>query len=280
MDTDLCYVGVCLLTVDCLIITLYVIFFVMKDYGLVSIITPCYNAALVISKTIESVIAQTYSNWELLVVDDCSTDNTLQVVEEYISKDVRVKLLKTNKASGSPAEPRNIGIKNARGVFLAFVDSDDVWLPNKLTEQLLFMEKKRCNFVYSNYEKISWDGARNNRILRVRKVSTYRNTLTCCEIPCLTVLLKRELIENRRFMKIGKEDYVLWLSILREGNVAYNSGKVHALYRESRNSRSGNKVKMIKEQWYVLRKIEKINVLQAIFCLIYYLFRGLFKYMK
>lgn len=81
-------------------------------------------------------------------------------------------------------------------------------------------------------------------------------------------------------MKIGKEDYVLWLSILREGNVAYNSGKVHALYRESRNSRSGNKVKMIKEQWYVLRKIEKINVLQAIFCLIYYLFRGLFKYMK
>ena len=108
----------------------------MKDYGLVSIITPCYNAALVISKTIESVIAQTYSNWELLVVDDCSTDNTLQVVEEYIAKDVRVKLLKTNKASGSPAEPRNIGIKNARGVFLAFVDSDDVWLPNKLTQTM------------------------------------------------------------------------------------------------------------------------------------------------
>lgn len=247
---------------------------------IISIITPTYNAENTISETIQSVIAQTYKQWELLIIDDCSTDKTKDLIQKYTIKDIRIKYLCTEYASGSPSKPRNLGITHSVGKYIAFLDSDDIWLPNKLEEQLNFLLSNNYKFVYSNYEKISQDGKRNGRFIVVRNESTYRNTLKSCEIPCLTVLLDRYLIENRKFKNIGKEDYIMWLEILRDGNIAYNTGKIHALYREANNTRSSNKIKMIFQQWNVIRNIEKQNLIKSIYYLSTYLLKGYLKYLK
>ena len=247
---------------------------------LISIITPAYNAEKTINDTIQSVLNQTYSNWELLIIDDCSSDRTKDIILEYNSKDKRIKYFNTQQPSGGPSIPRNIGIKNSNGSYIAFLDSDDIWLPNKLEEQLNFLLSHNYKFVYSNYEKISYEGKRNGRFIIVRNISTYNDTLKSCEIPCLTILLEKSIIKNREFKNIGKEDYIMWLEILRDGNVAYNTGKVHALYREANNTRSSNKLKMIYLQWNVIRNIEKQNLIKSIYYLSTYLFKGYLKYLK
>lgn len=247
---------------------------------IVSIITPCYNAESFITLTIESVLAQTYSEWELLIVDDCSTDGSYELIHKYACKDSRLKYFKTDAPSGSPALPRNIGIKNAQGKYIAFLDSDDLWLPNKLEEQVTFLEENHYDFVYSNYEKVSWEGKRANRIVCVRSTSSYWDTLESCGIPCLTVLLRKTLIEDIDFKSIPKEDYAFWLEILRRGHNAHNTGKVHALYREAKQSRSGNKYRMFKSQWYVLRKIEGVKVIPAVYFIIIFSFKGILKYLR
>lgn len=247
---------------------------------LVSIITACYNSSFSISKTIESVLSQTYSNWEMLIVDDCSTDNSLLIIQSYCKKDSRIRYLKTDKPSGSPALPRNIGIEHAIGEYIAFLDSDDIWLPNKLQEQYDFLEQNNYSFIYSNYEKISWDGKRAGRIIKLRNSSSYWDILESCSIPCLTVLLKRELVGHIRFKPMPKEDYGFWLEILRKGCIAYNTDKVHALYRESSNSRSSNKLAMFKNQWKILRNIEKVKKIPALYFMTLYTFRGFVKYLR
>ena len=123
----------------------------MKDYGLVSIITPSYNSAEFISETIESIIAQTYTNWELLITDDCSTDNTSEIVNKYIRKDNRVKFFQLPQNSGAGVA-RNNSIKEAKGRFLAFCDSDDAWYPNKLEKQLSFMLENEYAFTCTSYD--------------------------------------------------------------------------------------------------------------------------------
>lgn len=247
---------------------------------LISIITPCYNSMFFISQTIESVLAQTYQDWEMLIIDDCSTDGSPSIIQWYGEKDSRIKYFSTGNPSGSPSVPRNIGIEHAQGKYIAFLDSDDAWLPDKLEEQISFLEKGGYDFVYSDYEKMAWDGKRANRIIRVRSVSSYWDTLESCEIPCLTVLMRKTLLENTRFKSIPKEDYAFWLEILRKGYKAYNSGKVHALYREAKNSRSGNKYNMFKSQWYVLRQVEGVKWIPAIYFTLIYAFKGFFKYLK
>lgn len=252
----------------------------MNDYSLISIITPCYNAANVISQTIDSVITQTYTNWEMIIVDDCSADESLELIQEYAYKDSRIKYFKTDFPSGSPALPRNIGIRNAHGKYIAFLDSDDIWLPDKLEEQVTFLEENHYDFVYSNYEKINWEGNRANRIVYARSCSSYWDTLESCEIPCLTVLMRKALIEDVYFKSIPKEDYAFWLEILRRGGKAYNTGKIHALYRETRQSRSGNKYRMIKGQWFVLRKIEGVKMIPAVYFMIIFSFKSFLKYLR
>lgn len=224
------------------------------DY-LVSIIVPTYNACEYIQQTISSVLFQTYHNWELLIIDDCSSDNTISIVKEFAESDPRIRYFSTNQNTGSPSQPRNIGIEQAKGDYIAFLDSDDIWLPNKLEEQLAFMQEYGYDFVYSNYEKMSWDGKREQRIVKVKGSASYKDILKTNEIPCLTVLLRRELLNDVRFKSVPDEDCVCWLDILKKGYKAYNTGKVHAVYREAKQSRSSNKFKMFKERWYILRDI-------------------------
>jgi glycosyltransferase involved in cell wall biosynthesis len=128
---------------------------IAKYNPLISIVTSCYNNVSFIAQTIESVLAQTYQNWEMIIVDDCSTDGSYAIAMEYASRDSRIKVYRTEHQSGSPVEPRNIGIQKATGRYIAFLDSDDVWLPNKLENQLKLFDNKDTAIVFSNYKKIN-----------------------------------------------------------------------------------------------------------------------------
>ena len=250
----------------------------MQNVDIISVIVPCYNSQDTISEAIHSVISQTIPNWELLICDDCSTDNTVPIVKEFVKQDARIRYFTTGVNTGSPSRPRNLGIERAKGEYIAFLDSDDIWLPNKLEDQLAFMQSHGYDFVYSNYEKMSWEGRRENRIVKAKDASSYRDILKTNEIPCLTVLLGKKLLKDVRFKSIPKEDYACWLDILRKGYTAYNTGKVHAVYREAKQSRSSNKFKMFKEQWYILREVEKIKFFPALYFLAIYAVRGFAKY--
>ena len=252
----------------------------MTKCPLVSVITPCYNAEIFIDDCIQSVLSQTYQNWELLVIDDCSTDSTMRKILDYSKKDKRIKCFKTIKTSGGPAHPRNIGLSNASGAFVAFLDADDMWLPNKLEEQVKFIIDHDLQFIYSNYEKISAEGKRSGRILRMSSVVTYDHLLKTCEIPCLTTLIRSSLVTNNLFKEVGKEDYLLWLQILKKGVTAFNTNKVHALYRQQTKSRSSEKIKMLYEQWVILRDFQKLSLIKALYCWFYYIYRGIQKYIR
>ncbi|MCF0210542.1 MAG: glycosyltransferase [Bacteroidales bacterium] len=247
---------------------------------LFSIITPCYNAGKFIEQTIKSVLSQTYTNWEMLIVDDCSTDNSAEIIKKYAEQDSRIFYYKTEKSSGSPALPRNIGIDNSKGKYIAFLDSDDLWLEDKLEKQYKYLTEHNCNFVYSNYEKIDFQGKRENRIVEVRKTTGYKDMLKVNSIPCLTSCLSRDLIGDNRFKQIQNEDFEFWLQILKKGSVAYNIGDITSLYRESENSRSSNKIKIIKSRWNIIRTREKISLIASLYYIIYYAFAATLKFIK
>ena len=251
-----------------------------QENPLVSIITPCYNAGRFIAETIESVLAQTYQNWEMLICDDCSTDNSVEVVKLYIERDDRIKLFSTSKNTGTPAEPRNIAIDNAHGFCVAFLDADDQWLPEKLQTEIDLMLHGNYDIVYSNYEKISWDGTRAHRVIVAPPSITYNDMLKTCGLPCLTTVIRREVIGDTRFKTMPKEDYAFWLSIFRKGITAYNTNTLQALYRLTPNSRSSQKLKLISAQWNVLRDEERLNFFYALYCLSVFLVKGYIKYLK
>ena len=155
---------------------------------LVSIITPCYNAAPFISQAIESVLAQSFGDWEMIIVDDCSSDDSLLIIQEYARIDSRIRYLRTDKPSGSPTLPRNMGIKEAKGRYIAFLDSDDIWLPNKLSDQLKVFEKSEVAIVFSNYEKVNLDGERSGREIIAPCEVDYPLLLKGNCIGCLTAM--------------------------------------------------------------------------------------------
>lgn len=248
--------------------------------ALVSIITPCYNAAPYIAQTIESVLAQTYPYWEMIVVDDCSTDDSASIIKGYAAKDARIKYFKTGKKSGSPAEPRNVGIENSRGEYVAFLDSDDIWLPDKLKWQIEFMKNGSYDVGYSYYEKIDSDGKRQNRCIRTRPVTTYSLLLKSNSIPCLTSIVRRDAIGDTRFKHIPQEDFCFWLDILKKGHEAHNICRVTALYREAGDSRSANKLDMFKGFWSVIRHQQHISLPRSLYYMLTYTILGVKKYMR
>ena len=247
---------------------------------LVSIVTPCYNADKFISEAIESVLAQTYQNWEMLICDDCSTDKSVEIIKSYAEKDSRIKLFITEHNTGTPAEPRNIGIDNAKGYCVAFLDADDQWLPKKLETEISFMLKGGYEIVYSNYEKISWDGKRDGHVIIAPKIATYNDMVKSCVVPFLTSVIRRDIIGNIRFKTMPKEDYAFWLRVFKQGVVAYNTNTLQGLYRLTQNSRSSNKINMAKGQWRILREEEKLSFCYSLYCLCVYMIKGYIKYLK
>ena len=170
------------------------------EKGLVSIITPNYNCEKFIEETINSVLAQTYNNWEMIIVDDCSSDKSFEIACAYSNKDKRIKVFKNEKNSGA-AISRNKAIEMSRGEYLAFLDSDDIWMPNKIQTQLSFMKQHNCDFSFTEYEHIDENGISLKKIAKVINKLTYRKMLFHCWPGCLTVMYNQEKkIVNRCFI--------------------------------------------------------------------------------
>lgn len=252
----------------------------MMDNKLVSIITPCYNSSSCISVAIESVMNQSYLHWEMLIIDDCSTDDSMEIIQSYVTRDSRIKYFKTKTPSGSPVLPRNIGIQNAQGRYIAFLDSDDVWLPSKLKEQIPLFENYRVAIVYSNYEKISEEGFRNNRQIIAPVSTSYHDILQENVIGCLTAIYDTQKVGKIFFSRVGHEDFVVWLSILKKGFIAKNTNTVTALYRLSSNSLSSNKLKAFSWTWNIYRNIEHLSFFYSCYCFLHYAIRSSLKYLK
>lgn len=247
------------------------------DYGLVSIIMPNYNGARFLKETIDSVISQTYSNWELLFVDDCSTDNSLEVVKQF--SDSRIRVLQNQVNSGA-AISRNNAIEVANGRWIAFLDSDDLWVPEKLEKQLAFMVERNSVFSCSSYEVVNENSEIISYFDTKKDEYFYKDILKHCSIGCLTAIYDKEKL-GKVFMPVEaekREDFACWLKILKNGTKVDFLHENLAKYRKSSGSVSANKFKMIKYQWRVYRKIEKINFFSSFYYLACWAFAGLRKY--
>jgi len=248
--------------------------------NLVSIITPNYNCANFIGQAIESVLLQTYRNWEMLIIDDCSTDNSVEVIEKYVKQDTRVKILKTECNSGFPVKPRNIGIQNAQGRFIAFLDSDDLWLPTKLECQLPLFSDANVAVVFSNYEKITESGEREKRIVTAPIKLTYKQLLKSNYIGCLTAMYDVSKSGKVYFTDFRHEDYVLWLTILQTGYIAVNTNTIEAFYRIREDSVTSKKIVVLKWQWTVYRNFLGLSFFLSMYYFCFYAVNAFIKRIK
>lgn len=232
---------------------------------LVSIITPSYNSAEFIVQTIESVISQSHKNWEMIIVDDNSTDNTVQCIKPFITSDQRIQLYQLSKNCGT-AVARNTAIQKAKGTYIAFLDSDDVWLPNKLEKQLLFMKVNDFNFSHTFYDVIDEKGTFLNKKVRPAYKMNYNKMLYSNKIGCLTAMYNAEKLGKVYMPNIRKrQDYALWLTILKKEKNVYCLQETLALYRDRSNSISNNKIEMLKWNWQLYRKEEKLSYVKSFF---------------
>lgn len=248
----------------------------VKD--LVSIITPTYNSSNYIGETIESIISQTYSNWELIITDDCSHDDTVDIVNLYAEKDSRIKLLQLTENLGAGIA-RNTSIKYSKGQYIAFCDSDDLWIKTKLEKQLDFLKTKNIYFTYSSYHIISETGAHIRSKIVPEKIN-YTSSLFENHIGCLTVLYDQEKLGKRYMNKIKKrQDYLHWLKILKEIRHTKGIKEPLALYRNHNNSISENKLSLISYNFKVYRLLN-FNSLTSGGLLLMFLFKYLYTKVK
>jgi glycosyltransferase involved in cell wall biosynthesis len=236
---------------------------------LVSIIMPAYNAELYIGSAIESIVGQSYQNWELLVVNDASLDKTASIVEEIAERDSRVLSL-TNTTNMGIANSRNRALKNAKGRFIAFLDSDDLWLPEKLTTQLAHMADKKASISYSGYTRINERGKYLGTVMPPKLV-TYNELLKSNCIGNLTGLYDCKSLGKEYFMDFKHEDYIAWLNLLKRAGCAHGIPQELAQYRVYSGSASSNKFKTLGWQWRIYRESEQLPVFKSSLLMISYI---------
>ena len=245
--------------------------------NLVSIITPMYNSGKFIKDTIDSVINQTYQDWEMIIVDDCSTDISPEIVKYYAENESRIKYIRTEQ-NGGVSKARNTALKNADGQYIAFLDSDDIWDIEKLEKQINFMKEKDCAISFTSYELIDEENKKLNKVVRVGESIDYKTLLKGNILGCLTVIIDKSKLDFEIKMSgVRHEDYALWLSILKRGYIAYGIDEVLAQYRKSLTSLSGNKVKSAMWTWNIYRNVEKIPLHKSIYYFINYAINGIKK---
>lgn len=243
--------------------------------GLVSIIVPSYNSSRFISQTIESVVVQTYKNWEMIIIDDSSPDNANNIIEKYIKKDERIKLIKLERNSG-PAIARNRGIELAKGKYIAFLDSDDIWLPKKLEKQIKFMKDNNLSLTCSSYYTID----ENNKNINTRIVEEFFSYASMLKSNCignLTGIYDCEKLGKIYMDDVGHEDYTLWLKVMKKAKSTKAIIEPLAKYRILNNSISANKLKVLKWQWNIYRNIVELGIFQSTYYFIYYIYYALKK---
>lgn len=247
---------------------------------LVSVIMPAYNASKYIRNSIESVINQTYHQWELLIVNDCSKDDTLSICQEYEKHYCNIRVINLEKNSGV-AIARNVGIKNSQGKYIAFLDSDDIWGREKLKKQLNLMNSKDASFVFSSYEIMKDNGEKTGKIIRAPKAVDYNLLLKGNSIGCLTVLIDREKVKNFEMPLIKHEDYATWLKILYENDItAYSVQESLAYYRRTAGSVSSNKIKSITWNWKIYHDYLRHSKLKSTLMLVRLIINNIKKYKK
>ena len=246
---------------------------------LVSIIMPNYNGAKYVQETIKSVLAQTYQNWEILFVDDCSTDNSIEIAERF--QDPRIRILKNEKNSGA-AVSRNYALREAKGRWVAFLDSDDLWLPQKLEKQIAFMEENNYSFSYTEYEEIDQKSVTLRKYVTGPDKITKRKMFNYCWVGCLTVMYDREKIGLVQINDgiVKRNDYAIWLKVCKKANCYLLREKL-AKYRRREGSISHqSKVSLIKYHYFLFRVGEKKSWVGAWWCTLKNLFYGVIKKMK
>ena len=251
----------------------------MQNYGLVSIITPTWNCAAFICETIRSIQAQTYQNWELIISDDCSTDNTKKVIEPYLQEDKRIKYICNEKNSGA-AITRNNALKRATGKWIAFLDSDDLWLPHKLERQLEFMVKNDYAFSYHEYTEMTEEGKDMGvYVSGIQKVNAF-NMFACCWPGCLAVMYDAEKIGLIQINDIKKNnDTAMWLKVVRKAP-CYLLKENLARYRRRANSITPKPLwKRIWAHYPLFRVAEEMNPVAATFWTLMNVFGNAFKKM-
>lgn len=228
---------------------------------LVSIIMPTYNCAPFIAQSVESVLAQDYKNWELIIVDDCSTDNTKSVLFPYLAKYPNIVYTRLEKNSG-PAAARSEALKQAKGDYVAFLDSDDLWFAQKLSRQLDFMQKNKVPFCAAGYELLEENGtSKGVDILPPEKTDYDKMLRLSCPIGNLTVMYDRRVVGDQTVPAIRKRnDFALWLQILHKTPVCYGMKDVLGKYRLRTQSVSSNKLELLPFHWHLYRCIEKLSI--------------------
>lgn len=246
---------------------------------MISIVIANFNSEKYIKETLDSILAQTYTNFEVLIIDDVSTDNSLDIIHDYQKKDVRIKLFKLKQNSG-PAIARNLGIKNAKGNFLTFIDSDDLWDKIFLETSINFMEINKYSFIFSSYRRTDENLNKLYDDYIVPEKVNYTDLLKSNRISCLTAFMDISSIGKMYMDETFKshEDYSLWLNILKKVDYAYGIQEVLATYRIRNSSISRNKFRMLKTQWKFLRKVEKLSIFKTIYYYFHYIYNGLKKY--
>lgn len=250
----------------------------MKDFGLVSIITPTWNCARFIEKTIQSVQAQTYQNWEMIIVDDCSTDDTYEVVKPYIDKDNRIKYRCNEKNSGA-AITRNNALKIARGRWIAFLDSDDLWKSEKLEKQLSFMHNHSLCFSYTNYVEIDENSKELGiKVTGPQKINCF-GMYAYCWPGCLTVIYDSSVVGLIQIEDIKKNnDYAMWLKVIRKARSCHLLNETLAFYRKRVGSISNHSyMSLIIWHYNLFREAEHRSIITSIFCVFINLCAGVLK---
>lgn len=250
-----------------------------SEFGLISIIMPAYNAKKTINEAINSVLNQSYKNWELIVINDCSTDTTLSIVEKLANKDTRIKLISNNVNSGT-SKTRHRGLSEATGEWLAFLDSDDIWQADKLAKQISLQKEIGAELLFTGSAFIDAQGNNLPWILRVPLQIGYKQLLKQNLISNSSVLVRKELFSQ--FEALGDdmhEDFAGWLRILKTGRIAYGIDEPLLIYRLSVNSKSSNKLKAAIMNWKTYRYVG-LNVIEAAYYMIWYSINGLLKYKK
>ena len=240
------------------------------EKDLISVIMPTYNCANFIEETIKSVQCQTYNNWELIIVDDCSKDNTEEIVNQIIKLDNRIKYYKLDTNQGA-AMARTKAMELSKGKYMAFLDSDDLWKKDKLEKQIKFMKDNNYNFTCTSYEQIDEQGNKLDKIIKTKKKVDYNRLLLDCPVGNSTVMYNVDKLGKFEVPNIRKRnDDALWLQILKKEKYIYGMEDVLMEYRIRNNSISSNKWSLIKYHWQLYRKIEHLSVLRSAFHVCYW----------
>lgn len=245
----------------------------------VTVVTPSWNSEKYIESTIKSVQAQTHQNWEMIIVDDCSTDHTVEIVKRIAKSDIRIKILR-QPVNGGAAKARTRSMQNGTGRYIAYLDADDIWKPEKLSKQIQFMKEKNCEFSCTSYEVIDDEGNSKNKHIHMLPKVNYVDFLTNNLLQTVGIMVDIEKVDKKHLIMPElkrRQDAATWLQILKAGHECYGMQDILAQYRRTEGSLSSNKVKAAKDVWNLYRNIEHLSLSFSCYCFVRYAFKAVWK---